>query len=106
MRRLTSGHLDVWYAITCAITITSVAQADGYDFQVFELVVGRHLFEYVAYPKYNLDAPAGHLWQMMCFTGERFMPEQLDRSDLATQYFDNTCLSSPDYHASAMRLYN
>jgi hypothetical protein len=101
LRGLWDEKVDIWifgclvcYAITYAITISSAAQADGYDFQVFEILVGRHLFEYVAYPKYNLDAPAGHLWQMMCFTGERFMPEQLDRSDLATQYFDSTCLSS------------
>ncbi len=58
---------------------------------MFELVVGRELFEYTAYEKYDLDAPAGHLWQMMCFTGERFMPEQLQASDLAAQYFDSTC---------------
>ena len=62
-------------------------------FQVFELVVNCELFKYEAFDKYNLDAPTNHLWQMLGFTGERFTPEQLESSDHATQYFDDTCLS-------------
>ncbi|KIM84915.1 hypothetical protein PILCRDRAFT_817739 [Piloderma croceum F 1598] len=37
---------------------------------VFELIVNSDLFKYEAYEQYGLDAPTGHLWQMMCFTGE------------------------------------
>jgi serine/threonine-protein kinase SRPK3 len=96
MRRSTFGHLDAWYCsailthlhLTCYIRI-----ADWKNVQVFELVVNNDLFMYEAYEQYGLDAPAGHLWQMMCFTGERFTPEQLDSSDFADQYFDNTCSS-------------
>jgi len=58
---------------------------------VFEIVVCRKLFEYEAYENYGLDAESGLLWQMMCFTGEQFTPEQLQASRLASVYFDETC---------------
>jgi hypothetical protein len=74
--------------LTCYIQI-----ADWTNVQVFELVVNSDLFKYEAYKQYGLDAPAGHLWQMMCFTSEQFTPEQLDLSDFADCYFDNTCSS-------------
>ena len=93
---LTFGHLVVWYLNT--FPSVPFAHTDCANIQVFELAVGRELFEYTAYEKHGLDAPAGHLWQMMCFTGERFTPEQLQASDLAAQYFDSTCPSCPlDY---------
>jgi hypothetical protein len=60
--------------------------------QVFEIVVCRKLFEYEAYENYGLDAESGLLWQMMCFTGEQFTPEQLQASRLASVYFDETCM--------------
>jgi len=74
--------------LTCCIRV-----ADWTNVQVFELVVNSDLFKYEAYEQYGLDAPAGHLWQMMCFTGERFTPEQLNLSDFSDHYFDNTCSS-------------
>jgi len=49
------------------------------------------MFEYEAYENYGLDAESGLLWQMMCFTGEQFTPEQLQASRLASVYFDETC---------------
>ncbi|KAK0234920.1 kinase-like domain-containing protein [Armillaria nabsnona] len=57
---------------------------------VFELITGHNLFEYVPYPDRGLDAAAGHLWQMICFTGEGFEPKQLKWSQRATQYFERT----------------
>ena len=96
MRKLTFGHLVVWYFNM--FPSVPLAHTDWANVQVFELVVGRELFEYKAYEKYDLDAPAAHLWQMVCFIGERFTPEQLQASDLAAQYFDSTCSSFPlDY---------
>jgi len=64
------------------------------DAQVFEIVVSRKLFEYAAYKEHGLDAESGLLWQIMCFTGEEFMPEQLQVSRIASNYFDETCASS------------
>lgn len=57
---------------------------------VFELITGQNLSEYVPYPDRGLDAAAGHLWQMMCFTGEEFEPKQLSWSHRAMQYFEET----------------
>jgi serine/threonine-protein kinase SRPK3 len=53
--------------------------------------VCRKLFEYAAYEQHGLDAESGLLWQMMCFTGEQFTPEQLQASFLSSMYFDETC---------------
>ncbi|KIM83661.1 hypothetical protein PILCRDRAFT_97149 [Piloderma croceum F 1598] len=87
----TALHM-VWDITTNALHAPEVIlRADQCDFWVFEFVIGCNLFEYRADLKYNLDAPAGHLWQMMCFTGEQFMPKQLKWSNLGTQYFDSTC---------------
>ena len=58
------------------------------------MVVGRGLFEYKKYEEHGLDEEAGHLWQMMCFTGEDFEPEQLQMSALAGEYFDSACALS------------
>lgn len=83
-------HLDIWMPGTVAILplhlTCYIRIADWTNVQVFELIVNSDLFKYEAYEKYSLDAPAGHLWQMMCFTGERFTPEQLDSSDFADEY--------------------
>ena len=58
------------------------------------MVVGRGLFEYQKYEEHGLDEAAGHLWQMMCFMGEDFEPEQLQVSKRAGEYFDSTCALS------------
>jgi len=34
-----------------------------------------------------LDAPAGQLWQMLCFTQEQMTREQVDSSKLGDKYF-------------------
>ncbi|PBK66027.1 kinase-like protein [Armillaria solidipes] len=57
---------------------------------IFELITGHNLFEYVPYPDHDLDAAAGHLWQMICFTDDEFEPKQLSWSQRATQYFERT----------------
>lgn len=64
----------------------------------FEFVTGAGLFEYQPYEQQGLDAPGGHLWQMMCFTGERFTPEQLQASTNASQYFDPTTCWLKSHH--------
>jgi serine/threonine-protein kinase SRPK3 len=46
------------------------------------------LFRYEAYPAHGLDEAGGLLWQMMCFTGETFKPEQLEASKRASMYFN------------------
>jgi hypothetical protein len=87
VRRLTSGYLDVWYVnpspsaplrkltgMILRYSSLSLAATSSNTRPTRKLK-----------PKYDLDAPTGHLWQM-CFTGERFMPEQLEWSDLATQF--------------------
>jgi hypothetical protein len=62
--------------------------------QVFELTVNSEFFKYEKYEEHGLDEAAGHLWQMLCFTGEGFEPEQLQASELAGKYFDSTCALS------------
>ncbi|KAK0500142.1 hypothetical protein EDD18DRAFT_1307649 [Armillaria luteobubalina] len=63
--------------------------------RVFELITGQNLFKYEPYPDRSLDAAAGHLWQMICFTGKKFQPKQLSWSHRATQYYEKTtCMLS------------
>ncbi|OCH87802.1 kinase-like protein [Obba rivulosa] len=59
--------------------------------KVFETVVRREFFKHEAYPDHGLDEEVGHLWQILCFTGERFSPEQLQASHRAPEFFDYTC---------------
>ncbi|KAG1872191.1 kinase-like protein [Suillus subluteus] len=54
---------------------------------IFELLTGRDLFAYKAFPEYNLDEPTGHLWQMLCFTCENMTRMQVKLSRLGTKYF-------------------
>lgn len=103
MRKSTFGHLVVWYFNP--LPSVPLVHANRANAQVFELVIGRELFEYKAYEKHNLDAPSGHLWQMMCFTGEGFRPEQLQASELADQYFDSTCSSCSLHYPSCLLTY-
>lgn len=90
MKRSTFGRLDAWCARHLGNSTSSIAKLT----QAFEFVTGAGLFEYQPYEQQGLDAPGGHLWQMMCFTGERFTPEQLQASTNASQYFDPTTCSS------------
>ena len=100
MKRSTFGRLDAWCACYVANSTSPVAKLT----QAFEFVTGAGLFEYQPYDQHGLDAAGGHLWQMMCFTGERFTPEQLQASTNASQYFDaTTCLSlSSVFHLSSL----
>ncbi|KAK0212731.1 hypothetical protein DFS33DRAFT_1370250 [Desarmillaria ectypa] len=41
-------------------------------------------------PDRGLDAAAGHLWQMISFTGKDFEPKRLSWSHRAIQYFEKT----------------
>lgn len=69
----------------------SLCQAIDLAFlQVFELITGQNLFKYEPYPDRSLDAAAGHLWQMICFTGKKFQPKRLSWSHRATQYYEKT----------------
>ncbi len=86
-------RVDMW-TFGCLVRpylFRSLCQAINLAFpQVFELITGQNLFEYVPYPDRGLDAAAGHLWQMICFTGEEFEPKQLRWSQRAIQYFERT----------------
>lgn len=89
-------HLDIWMPGTLLIflhLILYVCIADWTNDQVFEIITGRELFRYEAYKQHGLGAPAGHFWQMMCFTGERSTAEQLMAGTYADRYFDITCSS-------------
>ncbi|KAG1875565.1 kinase-like protein, partial [Suillus subalutaceus] len=59
---------------------------------IFELVTDLPLFNFEPWPPLNLDEPNYILWQMMSYTGERFLPEQLNDSQRAIVFFDGeTC---------------
>ncbi len=86
-------RVDIWTfgCLVRSYLFRSLCQATHLAFpQVFELITGHNLFEYVPYPDRGLDAAAGHLWQMICFTSEEFEPKQLRWSQRAIQYFERT----------------
>ncbi|KAG2350160.1 kinase-like protein [Suillus weaverae] len=58
---------------------------------IFELVTGYPLFKFQPWPPLNLDEPNYILWQMISYTSERFLPEQLRASERAAEFFDRTC---------------
>ena len=55
------------------------------NLQIFELTIGRALFQYIPYLEYKLDEPTGHLWHMLCFTRKRMMREQVNSSKLGAR---------------------
>ena len=75
--RIPPGICTYFYALTVSINV-----------QIFELTIGRALFQYIPYPEYQLDEPTGHLWQMLCFTRERMTREQVNSSKLGAHYFE------------------
>jgi len=82
--RLISGHLDVWCVVA---SLQLYFYPDCINLQIFELIIGRFLFVPRPWPEYMLDAPTGHLWQMLCFTQEQMTREQVDSSKLGDKYF-------------------
>ncbi|KAF8874333.1 kinase-like protein [Infundibulicybe gibba] len=73
---------------------------------VFELAIGRRLFKYEPYEKYKLDEGNYILYQMMCYTGDDFLAEQLSVSRLAAKFFDSTCtlISNPPIYDYPLEL--
>ncbi|EDR12112.1 uncharacterized protein LACBIDRAFT_311109 [Laccaria bicolor S238N-H82] len=55
---------------------------------IFEFNTGASLFKYIPFPEYKLDEPTGHLWQMLCFTRERMLSDQVNSSKLGAHSFE------------------
>ena len=87
--------MDVWlsgelYIHEVVITIDHNAWRLSF-LQIYEISVGKALFQSRPNPKFKLDEAESMLHQMICFTLEDFSAEQLTISEWAAQYFDETC---------------
>jgi hypothetical protein len=64
---------------------------DMYSPQIYEIAIGKPLFQYKANQTRRLDEVEAMFYQMMCFSCEKFEPEQLQHAKMASKYFESTC---------------
>jgi hypothetical protein len=74
--------MDIWTfgCLVCTSLCSVVMSCQTNVSQVFELVTNHRLFEFKPYPLLDLDETSYILWQMMSYTVEEFLPEQLSES--------------------------